>query len=246
MRKLRTRLGVSELASRRQQWWLPTRRRQHESRQWESRLRNFHPMRNVRPCKYPPMHNIRQREHPGMCQRKTLLVGVSIAAQLPWLHLSGCGQGGIVKTPNHCGPAAKSVSVSSFAEASVVHRLHTGGCGVGMACNAMSCLWSCHAVSFGIPLLIPCQPLNSRLGGNMRSLFHILFVTTPFTSIGRPLLICMRLQSMTHRWPFIGSAVAKPYKATWSTLALQSIQSQFDDSSCVCRLSEHRVACSLS
>ena len=130
--------------------------------------------------------------------------------------------------------------------ASVVHRLHTGGCGVGMACNAMSCLWSCHAVSFGIPLLIPCQPLNSRLGGNMRSLFHILFVTTPFTSIGRPLLICMRLQSMTHRWPFIGSAVAQPYKATWSTLALQSIQSQFDDSSCVCRLPEHRVACSLS
>ena len=193
-----------------------------------------------------PMHNIRQREHPGMCQRKTLLVGVSIAAQLPWLHLSGCGQGGIVKTPNHCGPAAKSVSVSSFAEASVVHRLHTGGCGVGMACNAMSCLWSCHAVSFGIPLLIPCQPLNSRLGGNMRSLFHILCVTTPFTSIGRPLLICMRLQSMTHRWPFIGSAVAKPYKATWSTLALQSIQSQFDDSSCVCRLPEHRIACSLS
>ena len=166
--------------------------------------------------------------------------------ELPWLHLSGRGQGGIVKTPNHCGPAAKSVSVSSFAEASVVHRLHTGGCGVGMACNAMSCLWSCHAVSFGIPLLIPCQPLNSRLGGNMRSLFHILFVTTPFTSIGRPLLICMRLQSMTHRWPFIGSAVAQPYKATWSTLALQSIQSQFDDSSCVCRLPEHRVACSLS
>lgn len=244
MRKLRTRLGVSELTSRRQQWWLPTRRRQHESRQWESRLRNFHPMRNVRPRKYPPMHNIRQREHPGMCQRKTLVSPLQL--QLPWLHLSGRGQGGIVKTPNHCGPAAKSVSVSSFAEASVVHRLHTGGCGVGMACNAMSCLWSCHAVSFGIPLLIPCQPLNSQLGGNMRSLFHILFVTTPFTSIGRPLLICMRLQSMTHRWPFIGSAVAQPYKATWSTLALQSIQSQFDDSSCVCRLPEHRVACSLS
>ena len=61
------RLGVSELASHRQQWWLPKRRRQRESRQWESRRRE-----------HPPMRNIRQRKHPG--DAPTQDVGVSIAA----------------------------------------------------------------------------------------------------------------------------------------------------------------------
>ena len=174
-------------------------------------------------------------------------VGVSIAAAAAVVTSERplC-QGGIVKTPSRCGPAAKSVSVSSFAEASVVHRLHIGGCGVGMACKAMSCLWSCHAVSFGMPLLIPCQPLNSRLGGNMRSLFHIPFVTTPFTSIGRPLLISTRLiPMMTHR-PLIGSVVVPRCKAIVSRLALQNIQKMCDGLSSVSPLPEHLVARSLS
>ena len=179
-----------------------------------------------------------------MRQRKTLVSPLQL--QLPWLHLSGRCQGGIVKTPSRCGPAAKSVSVSSFAEASVVHRLHIGGCGVGMACKAMSCLWSCHAVSFGMPLLIPCQPLNSRLGGNTRSLFHIPFVTTPFTSIDRPLLISTRLiPMMTHR-PLIGSVVVPRCKAIVSRLALRNIQKMCDGLSSVSPLPEHLVARSLS
>ena len=63
------RLGVSELASHRQQWWLPKRRRQRESRQWESRRRE-----------HPPMRNIRQRKHPGDAPTQDVGVSIAVAA----------------------------------------------------------------------------------------------------------------------------------------------------------------------